>query len=329
VIPVFNRELLISDAIQSVQRQSYQDWELCIVDDGSTDDTGPVIQSAAEQDRRIRAVGGSHRGVSEARNTALDLPGDYRYVAFLDSDDVWLSHHLSCCMEFLESHPQVAATFARFDTRDESGSWSEARLRERDARTRRPLQYAVQSLGSMHILDQEGVHRACLRSELALHPSTLVVRRDAVADRWFNPDLLILEDCELTIRLSKRAVLAFDEQTHTRVRYHGDNLTGSINFRTEAGQARCRSWVAFNQWKLDQCSRPEDSKRVRRELTEANYLLGQCLSETSQLGPAMRAYVESLRHSWSALALKGLLGAAVRMVAVHVQRRSDVGSLET
>ena len=86
ILPTFNNQDSITDTIISVINQSYQLWELIIVDDGSTDDTLAIINNFAKNDSRINVIYSQHGGAARARNTGLDnINGDY--IAFIDADD--------------------------------------------------------------------------------------------------------------------------------------------------------------------------------------------------------------------------------------------------
>lgn len=100
VIPAYNRGNLILDTIQSVLAQDSTDFEIVIVDDGSTDDTRAAICSA--KDDRIRYIYQANGGGSRARNTGLDAARG-TYVAFLDSDDTFKLNHLANALPFLQS----------------------------------------------------------------------------------------------------------------------------------------------------------------------------------------------------------------------------------
>lgn len=101
VLPTFNRLDVIGRAVASVLKQSHQNWELIVVDDGSTDGTRARIESL---DPRIRYIEQSNQGVYVARNTGLSAARG-RLVTFMDSDDEWLPHFLALTTAFLNAHP--------------------------------------------------------------------------------------------------------------------------------------------------------------------------------------------------------------------------------
>lgn len=100
VMPAYNSGAFIAESIRSVFAQTYGDWELIVVDDGSADDTAAVARSFADADARITVVARENGGQAAARNTGLELArGDV--VAFLDSDDLWLSDKLRLQLDAL------------------------------------------------------------------------------------------------------------------------------------------------------------------------------------------------------------------------------------
>ena len=104
IIPTFNRAERLSGAIQSVIDQTHSDWELIIVDDGSTDDTEGVVRSFG--DDRIHYTKQENRGVSAARNVGIERARG-ELIAFLDSDDRWEPRKLEVQKSFLDSNPDV------------------------------------------------------------------------------------------------------------------------------------------------------------------------------------------------------------------------------
>jgi len=106
IIPTFNRADCISTAINSVFQQTHQSFEIIIVNDGSTDETEAIVSTF--QDDRIRYIHQENGGGSKARNTGLNnVTG--KYIAFLDSDDTFLPHHLKSSIEFLQDKPNTVA----------------------------------------------------------------------------------------------------------------------------------------------------------------------------------------------------------------------------
>lgn len=117
ITPAFNAERTICQAIQSVQAQSFLNWEMLVVDDGSSDDTAAIVEQFMASDSRIRLQRQlENSGPARARNAALQVARG-RYIAFLDSDDVWLPEKLERQLAFMTAN-EVAMSFTlyrRFD----------------------------------------------------------------------------------------------------------------------------------------------------------------------------------------------------------------------
>jgi glycosyltransferase involved in cell wall biosynthesis len=103
IIPTYNRESTLSRAIDSVLKQTYRNFEVIVVDDGSTDNTSRVIEKHKD---RIRYYSKLHSGVSAARNLGLEK-SEGTWVSFLDSDDYWLPKKLESQMEYLRKNPDI------------------------------------------------------------------------------------------------------------------------------------------------------------------------------------------------------------------------------
>mgnify|MGYP005832491149 CR=1 FL=1 len=105
VIPTYNRANCVGDAIRSVLEQTYKDFEIIVVDDGSTDNTPEVLAGFGD---KIRIVKQENRGVSAARNAGIRIARG-QWIAILDSDDVWEPKKLEVQIRDLEEHPEVVA----------------------------------------------------------------------------------------------------------------------------------------------------------------------------------------------------------------------------
>jgi glycosyltransferase involved in cell wall biosynthesis len=107
ILPTYNRAKFLPQAFASIRSQTFTDWELIVVDDGSTDNTWESVEELTQGwPQPVRYHPQENRGAYGARNTGLDLARG-EYVAFYDSDDVWLPHHLADCVAGLEANPDV------------------------------------------------------------------------------------------------------------------------------------------------------------------------------------------------------------------------------
>ena len=103
IIPTYNRGWTLKETILSVLAQTYEDFELILVDDGSTDNTPAIL---SEFQDKIVVIRQENAGVSAARNQGVSRAGG-KFIAFLDSDDLWMPEKLSVQTDFLVSHPEI------------------------------------------------------------------------------------------------------------------------------------------------------------------------------------------------------------------------------
>jgi glycosyltransferase involved in cell wall biosynthesis len=118
IIPAYNVERYIAATIQSVLNQTYQNFEIIIVDDASPDRVGEICQRFT--DPRIKLIRQENRGVSGALNTGI-RQAQGEYLAFLDGDDLWLPEKLEKHIEHLEKSPDVGVSFSRSSFIDDTG----------------------------------------------------------------------------------------------------------------------------------------------------------------------------------------------------------------
>ena len=125
IMPVYNAEKYVSEAIESVRNQSYENWELIIVDDGSTDRSPEIIDACSRKDPRIKSFHQKNQGVSMARNFALcQIHGEY--VTFIDSDDVYHPDRLHRMVQIFEKYPNCDIVFSRHTAFTGEWKYSEA-----------------------------------------------------------------------------------------------------------------------------------------------------------------------------------------------------------
>ena len=118
IIPTYNRSSLLKQAIDSVLQQTFNDFEVIVVDDGSTDDTRDVIKQIG--DERIRYFYKDNGGASSARNLGL-IKAQGEYISFLDSDDLWPENYLEIMVSNLEKMPDYGAAYSLFKNYSSDG----------------------------------------------------------------------------------------------------------------------------------------------------------------------------------------------------------------
>lgn len=106
ILPVYNHGLLLARSIESVTRQSSHDWELIIVNDGSSDDSLAVARKFADQNSQIKVLNRKHEGVSAAINAGV-TGSEALYITFLAADDYYKSNHIEDNLEYLKNNPAV------------------------------------------------------------------------------------------------------------------------------------------------------------------------------------------------------------------------------
>ncbi len=120
ITPTYNSEKYISATIQSVQNQTYSNWELLIIDDCSTDKTVEIISNASKSDPRIKLHAlTKNQGTGIARNTGIDNSNG-NYISFLDSDDMWKPEKLEKQLNFMKEN-NLSFTFSFYECINEEG----------------------------------------------------------------------------------------------------------------------------------------------------------------------------------------------------------------
>ena len=115
IVPVYNVEKYLRQCVESIKAQAFHDWELILVDDGSTDSSGLICDSFAKTDSRIRVIHLSNCGPAEARNRGISASSG-SFLAFIDSDDMVSPHYLQVLLEMMEQAKAgiSSVAFSRF-----------------------------------------------------------------------------------------------------------------------------------------------------------------------------------------------------------------------
>src|ERR1700730_14548027 len=118
VLPAYNAERTIGQAIDSALSQAFEGHEVIVINDGSTDSTGAILEKYGN---RVQVITQRNRGVSVARNAGIGRSTG-KYLAFLDNDDLWLPGKLVTMVQALERNPRASLAFSEYRNIDESGT---------------------------------------------------------------------------------------------------------------------------------------------------------------------------------------------------------------
>ena len=120
LIAVYNAQAYLAEAVESVFAQSFRDWEMVLVDDGSSDGSSPMLEEYARRDERVVVHHQANKGIGSALNAGLALARG-ELVAILDSDDAMEPERLALQLQYLDAHPEVVAVGSQFYTMDTGG----------------------------------------------------------------------------------------------------------------------------------------------------------------------------------------------------------------
>ena len=185
IMPVFNGAGSITEAIQCVLQQTWQDWELIVVNDGSSDNTEEIVLQVA--DPRVQYLAQTNQGVSAARNAGIHL-AQGTYLSFLDADDTWHPEFLERCLTALSKRRDLAGVYTFYQLMDAHGA-------------------LLPQVGG-HIVPAAAFRDALVEENLfAIHAA--MTRADVVREvGLFDPTLACAEDWDLWFRIAQHHQMA-------------------------------------------------------------------------------------------------------------------------
>ncbi|MBN1430151.1 MAG: glycosyltransferase [Anaerolineae bacterium] len=213
IMPVYNGERFLSEAIESILNQSFTDFELIIVDDASTDRTPEILSHYQQSDSRLHAVRQQvNQGVTAALNRACALAQGC-FIARMDADDVSMPDRFERQLTFMEQHPQVGVL----------GSWIQCI--DQEGRPKQIVRYPVKS---------GQIKWALLFYSPFAHP-TVIMRRDVLKQVCFyNPKIVRSQDYDLWLRLSRLTRMANLPRVLCMYREWNQSITGQHLSRQKA-----------------------------------------------------------------------------------------------
>lgn len=265
VLTTFNRCHLLKQAIESVFRQTFQDWELIIMDDGSTDETKQVIEAYAH-DSRIRYVFHSNQGISFSRAKGTQLATS-PYVAFLDDDDVYHPKKLEFQVDYLEKNQMVGLVYSYVHMLDQNDQF----LMRWPVR---PAQTFMELLHDNTIPTNAGL----IRKECFERLGT------------FRSDFKGSDDYEMWLRIAKNDRIDFLPMMAGIYRVHGQSMSNNK-------RKRCSNDVLVFQTVMQYGLSRVERKKVFQRVIELTYTKGSDALTSKNYSDAIFYFSQALRFS--------------------------------
>ncbi len=242
VLPVYNGEKFLSEAIESVLNQTFGDFELVIINDGSTDSSLSIIQNFMSEDTRIKLIDRENKGLVTSLNEGIAIAKG-QYIARMDADDICLPTRLSEQVSFLEKHPTVAVLGTQATMIDENGL----------------------KIGSVRTLKYNYLIKGfCFFSSPFIHPSVMLNRHILSNHLYYSSEYLHAEDYELWSRISLLNEMKFANLSQHLLKYR--IVKNSIS-RKNAIQQQVSSQEVISKYLIKENHQVNNNDRFKQLLT--------------------------------------------------------------
>jgi len=251
IIPTYNLAKYICESVDSVLAQTYKDFELIIIDDGSKDNTKQVLGNYGD---RIRYIYQPNKGVASARNRGIcEARGEY--IALLDADDLWLPDKLMKQVTVAQQNPSIDFIFCDAEVFNDGVTLKNSNMPPRDKAYEAGSfrhQLAGTSINDGSIL--KGNFYVDLIKGNFITSSTVLIRK-ACLERagYFDESLAVIEDYDMWVRIGRECLIIYINSVMARYRLRDNSVSGEINLRNLFYKT-CD--VNVLQKQLDTCPQP-------------------------------------------------------------------------
>jgi glycosyltransferase involved in cell wall biosynthesis len=221
-MPVYNAERFLTEAVDSVLAQTFGDFELILIDDGSTDGSRAILNHYAATDPRVRMIRRPNTGLTKALNECLELARG-EFIARMDADDVCMPNRFELQVSYLREHPDVVLVGGSYDLIDAAG---------------RLLRHVTQPQ------DDAALQEICLSGRTPIcHPSAMMRREPTIRVGGYDEQFGVAQDLDLWLRLGEVGKIACLPQTLVKYRLHQNSISESkqeqqvANMRTACERA--------------------------------------------------------------------------------------------
>ncbi len=287
IIPTFNSVKFIGQAVQSVLNQTYREFEVIVIDDGSTDATKDILR---EFNGHIRYYYQENRGPSAARNAGIEIArGDY--ICFLDADDTWMPNKLEVQLTFMAQHDDIGLVFSDLEEGDPDKGLHRSILAKRLFRSDIVSQIPIQDAFKKLLIEN-------------FIPTSIVMARKEcfVKAGLFDESLRVAEDRDMWLRIAAYFKIACVPLVLGKKRVHESNISRSTELNLG-----CRIDVWDNAHRRFPHLAP--TAILHNLVADAYLQLGYMLLTKDQRKDARRAGLKSLSHASRAIFMRTSLHA--------------------
>ncbi len=289
VIPVYNRQNVLEECVLSALAQSYTNFEILLVDDGSTDRSLEICKKLALSDSRIKLLESKHLGVSGARNIALEN-ADGEFVFFLDSDDVIHPLLLESLVAGMKEYNCAMAGSGVINVRESNWHRVNAKIQEK-----------TEFAEAEYHTNEEALHQIFRNNTPVNVIGGVMMRRSLIADTRFDSEFFIGEDFYFIYQnLIKNADVVFLKQKMYYCRLHENNISSHKGYEA----FRTRFYRRVKVWESEEnFGRIENAAILKREAFSI-YLksltaYGLDKSEQKQAREVVKSYKKQILHAFS------------------------------
>lgn len=267
----YNSEKYLEETLQSIFAQTYTDWELVIVNDGSTDSTEEIIKRYLGNGRKIIYHYQPNAGLGNARNKASELSSG-EFLAFIDHDDLWNPKKLELQIGLFESNPELGLVYCDGETIDSQGN--------------RILRYSRK-----HQLHRGDIFDELVKSSF-IPPTSAIIRRKVFDEMGPFPNFKAAEEYDLFLKIAYRYPIDYVDESLFKYRSHGGNLS-----RTGSRESLHKEIIAIRQYWMESIPYVQKPRfrQIRKLAALAYTSYGVWLLKAGRIDEARPNFVLSLK----------------------------------
>jgi glycosyltransferase involved in cell wall biosynthesis/GT2 family glycosyltransferase len=268
IISTYNREKYLPESVQSVLNQTFRDFELIVIDDGSIDDTKNIVINFSKMcPDKIKYFNQEHKGQAAALNRGIkEAKGEY--VAFLDSDDIWLPNKLEVYLNYFNSNYEIALIGSRMGVIDDQGK----------------------KIDKLKPMSSPGSDFKSLIERGGCSTSSLMVRKIILENLSFNEQLRKHTDLDICLKVSDQYKIQTLDQVLALYREHDESTTSN---KISSYQGQIEFWLdVISRYKLN-----IDVKFCRKKISYLYYLLGREYSIIKDYKNSVKNIASGLKYN--------------------------------